>query len=83
MAHEKNDTYNTFEWLKAGIERYDERSIKFENINKTLLLSYLLDAAIAQQQIDYAHTILSEYKELSMRISFSRVKEFFNLKFLK
>ena len=83
MAHEKNDTYNTYEWLKAGIERYDERSIKFENINKTLLLSYLLDAAIAQQQIDYAHTILSEYKELSMRISFSRVKEFFNLKFLK
>jgi hypothetical protein len=83
MAHEKNDTYNTYEWLKAGIERYDERSIKFENINKTLLLSYLLDAAIAQQQIDYARTILSEYKELSMRISFSRVKEFFNLKFLK
>ncbi len=60
MAREKNDTYNTFEWLKAGMERYDDNSVSFENVNKTLLLSYLLDAAIDQQQMDYAREILSQ-----------------------
>ena len=69
MAYDKNDTYNTFEWLKIGIERNEEEN----NSLSHKMMIRLIDSAIEQKQIEFAQNYINLYESeigLTTRIEF-------------
>jgi hypothetical protein len=55
MAYDKNDTFNTFEWLKIGVERNEEKN----NSLSHELMFRLIDSAIEQKQIEFAQSYMN------------------------
>ena len=70
MAYDKNDTYNTFEWLKIGTERNKKENTSL--IHHELIIR-LIDSAIEQKQMEFAQIYMNLYEnkiELETRNEF-------------